>query len=219
MPGHFFPQADALFDTWQANLAAYVEEHQAELGAAAATVAALLQARAGWEASYPAHVTAQSAAREATQGKNGARQAYRAALRALIRQIQASPSMTDEMRAAMGITVPDRNPTRAPEPASAPILSAAGTSRLQVSVGFRDGASGREAKPDGVLGCEIWMRLGSAPRDLKDCELLGLDTASPYVATFAGELAGQWTHFIGRWVSTRGAHGPVSATVSVTVPG
>ena len=45
------------------------------------------------------------------------------------------------------------------------------------------------------------------------------DTRTPYVAVFDGDEANQTAHFIGRWISTRNEAGPLSETVSATVPG
>lgn len=48
---------------------------------------------------------------------------------------------------------------------------------------------------------------------------LTTDTHTPYVATFDGSEANQTAHFIGRWMSTQNDPGPLSETVSATVPG
>ena len=75
-------------------------------------------------------------------------------------------------------------------------------------------------KPAGVFGCELWHKIGGAPPvDVKECLPLGTDTASPYLAEYEGSDAGKTVHYLGRWVSTRGEHGPWSAVVSATITG
>lgn len=86
---------------------------------------------------------------------------------------------------------------------------------------FADDATGPLArKPAGAIGCEIWMKHGGPPpAGLSECTFLALDTRTPYTAEFDGADANATAHFIGRWVSTRGDKGPLSETVSATVPG
>ncbi len=83
----------------------------------------------------------------------------------------------------------------------------------------------------GGMGCEVWMskipydsgtsgKLGGPPwTDLSECQFLATDSRTPYAANFDGSEANQTAHFFGRWMSTRNEPGPLSETVSATVPG
>lgn len=55
--------------------------------------------------------------------------------------------------------------------------------------------------------------------DLSECEFVALDNRTPKMVEFDGSDANKTVHFIGRWQNTRGEHGPLSETVSATVPG
>lgn len=92
---------------------------------------------------------------------------------------------------------------------------------LGITVRFADeGTPTSKAKPAGVMGCEVWVKVGGPPpTDLSECQYLATDSRTPYVATFDGGEANQTAHFIGRWMSTRNEPGPLSETVSATVPG
>lgn len=220
------PRGDAAFDTWQSQTVTYLNANLAALGLVPIDpqVVAVNDAQADWEITYPAHLAAQAAAQAATQTKDASRAAYEAALRALIQRLQASPDVDDAERAALGITVPDRVRTPVTAPTVAPVLTADTSRRLRVTVSFGtptdDGGEVSRAKPPGVTGCEIWMKVGGPPpADLSECQFLALDTRTPYTAEFDGADAGQTAHFIGRWVSTRGEPGPLSETLSATIPG
>jgi hypothetical protein len=77
-----------------------------------------------------------------------------------------------------------------------------------------------KAKPDGVMGCEIWVKVGDpAPTDPEQLQFLGTDTRTPYVAEYSGEDAGKVAHYMLRWVNTKGEQGPWSQTVSATITG
>jgi hypothetical protein len=57
----------------------------------------------------------------------------------------------------------------------------------------------------------------SAPTDAGQCQMVALDTASPYIIDYEGDKANQRAHYMLRWVSTRGDKGPRSETVSATI--
>ncbi|MBI5706276.1 MAG: hypothetical protein HZC36_04730 [Armatimonadetes bacterium] len=221
----YIPDRDDQFDTWQGNIKTYVNANLANLGLSAlpldADVALMNSSQTDWVAKFAAHIAAQAAAQAAREAKDISRAAYEVVLRRLVQRLQSSSSVDDAERAAMGITVPDRIPTAVGAPTSKPVLQADTSQRLRITVGFADeGTPTSKAKPAGVMGCEIWVKLGGPPpTDLTECSFLALDTKTPYTANFDGSEANQTAHFIGRWVSTRGDKGPLSETVSATVPG
>lgn len=222
----YIPRDDANFDTWQANFKTYVNANLANLGLPTGLpgdpdVNAMNTAQTDWNTKYPAHVSAQASAQAAREAKEVSRNAYIGIIRRLAQRLQTSSSVDDTERAAMGITVPDREPTAVGAPTTRPVLSADTSQRLRIIVGFADeGTPTSKAKPAGVTGCEIWVKLGGPPpTDLSECQFLATDSRTPYTANFDGSEANQTAHFIGRWMSTRNEPGPLSETVSATVPG
>lgn len=216
----YIPRADAAFDQWQANFLAVVNANPAGYGLAAADTAPLVAAQTAWESALPAHETAANAAKAAREAKDAARAAFESAVRVVVRKVQAIPSVSDAAKAAAGITVPDSNPTPGGPPTTAPAGTIDTSVRLQHTVHFADSVSGGKAKPAGVRGCEIWMKVGlPVPVNAADLGFVTLDTRTPHVVHFEGADAGKVVVYWLRWVSTRGEHGPWSAPVSATVPG
>ena len=81
-----------------------------------------------------------------------------------------------------------------------------------------EAAPTRKAKPAGVMGAEIWVKIGDpAPTDPGQLSFLSVDTRTPYTADFTGEDAGQTAHYMLRWVTTTGEKGPWSETASATI--
>lgn len=218
----YIPQGDSPFDEWQEGAAAYLNGHLADLGLTALDpdVIELNAAKAEWDADYPAHLAAHNSAKGARIGKDESRAAYERVFRRISRRIQADPGIEDAHRVGMGLTVRDGVRTRVPRPTTAPFLSSDTSGRQCIKIRFGDtGPPPHRAKPPGVLGCEIWVKVGGdAPVDLEECRFLALDTRSPYVAEFSGNEPGQTAHFIGRWVNRRGEAGPRSRTISATIP-
>lgn len=93
--------------------------------------------------------------------------------------------------------------------------------RLRHEIRFVDEATPTSrAKPKGVMGCEIWVKVGTtAPADPTEPTFLGLDTASPYVAEYPSTDPGKTAYYMLRWVTTTGEKGPWSETVAATVTG
>jgi hypothetical protein len=91
---------------------------------------------------------------------------------------------------------------------------------LQHTIRFADsGTPTSKAKPAGVRGCEIWMKVGTPPpASASELAFVTLDTRTPHVIAFDGADGGKSVTYWLRWVSTRGEIGPWSAAVTATVP-
>lgn len=215
----YIPAADAALENWQQNFVSVLSINLELLGLLPADIAGIVAAQTSWSSVYGAHLTAQNAARGATQSKDTARDALEEEIRPFVQRLQTSPLLTDALRAAMGITVPDPIRTPAAQPTSRPIVSIDTSERLQHSVTFFDAETPTSrAKPDGVMGAEIWLATGAIPPvSLSELRFVALATRSPHVVDHASEHAGAIAHYWVRWVSTRGETGPWSETVSATV--
>jgi hypothetical protein len=154
------------------------------------------------------------------QAKDDAREAFESGIRAMVRRRQISPDVSDEERALLGITVAS-GPSAPPAggPTARPVGTVDTSERLRHTIAFRNEATPTsQAKPQGVMGCEIWVKIGDpAPTDPSQLEFLALDTSTPYVADYPGTAGGQTAHYMLRWVTTQGAKGPWSETVSATI--
>ena len=108
--------------------------------------------------------------------------------------------------------------TPAPVPTTRPVAKIDTSQRLQHTISFVDEETpGKSKKPDGVIGCEVWFKLGTAPTDPSELTYLATDTKTPYIAVFDGADAGKTAHYMLRWVNRRGERGPWSQTVSATI--
>jgi hypothetical protein len=215
----FIPPSDADFDAWLTNFVGYVAANAAALGATPAQVTSLQTGKTDWDTKYPASTTAQAAAAAAVQAKSDSRSAIEDVVRPFVGMLQANSAVTDAQRQSMGITV--RSGTRTPvgPPSSKPIASIDTSQRLRHTISFVDELTPTSrAKPDGVQGCEIWMKVGDpAPGGPNDVHYLALDTRTPYVVEFEAADAGKTAYYMLRWISTRGETGPWSQTVGGTI--
>ena len=218
----YIPRSDTGFQAWAGNFITYAGTHTAELGIDATDVTPIAGNLTAFISSMSANVTAQQAAQSARQAKDASRDTLESAIRQLVRQLQASTEVDDAERAALGITVPDSMPSAAPGVDTRPIGSVDTSQRLRHEIRFSDDATPtRRAKPAGVMGCEIWVKVAAPadppPTGEADLSFVTLDTASPYIAEYDGADGGKTAHYMLRWVKTGGDKGPWSETLSATI--
>ena len=215
----YIPGGDAEFSTWQANFVTYANANLAALGLVAADLTPIVAAQPTWTASLTAHVAAQANAQSKRAAKDASRTALETLIRALVRRLQASPAVNDAERQSLGINVRDTTPTTAGAPISRPVVKVDSSQRMRHVIAFADAATPtRTAKPAGVMGAEIWVKIGDpVPTDPNQCTFLALDSRTPYTADYAGADGGKTAHYMLRWVSTNGDKGPWSETASATI--
>lgn len=218
----YIPGSDNDFQAWATNFAAYAGAHLAELGIDAADIAPIATARTDFYTKMHENVTAQQAAQAARQAKDDSRDTLESLIRQLVRQLQASGDVDDEERAALGITIPDRvRTTDVGEIETRPVGMVDTSQRLRHEIRFVDEATPTSrAKPEGVMGCEIWVKVGEhedPPADPGELSFVAMDTASPYIAEYDGANGGKTAHYMLRWVKSGGEKGPWSETVSATI--
>ena len=217
----YIPRSDSEFNDWQSNFIDYVTNNAGNMGLTPEDLAPLTAAQSSWQTAYNDLIAAEAALSNARENKNGTRQNYESSLRATSQRLQASTDVSDADRAALGLTIRDTVRTAAGVPTTRPLATIESSDRLQHKINFVDEDSPtRRAKPDGVLGCEIWVKIGDAPPSSPDeLRFLGLDTATPYVAKFAPEDANKTAYYMLRWTNRSMEAGPWSETVGAFIRG
>lgn len=197
---------------------AVLDPAPATYSATAAQATDLKNQNIAFKADLTAHQTAQTQARAKTQAKNTSRDQVETTLRFLIQQAKLNGA-TDEQLAELG--VPVGAGSSMPSTATRPLGTIDTSQRFVHKIHFSDEASpGSKRNPRGVLGCEIWMKIGGAPpTGYKECVLLGLDTKTPYMWEFDAEDVGETAHYMLRWRFRDESTSDWSITFSATVTG
>jgi len=183
----YIPSTDPEKILWMLALTDWLETNGAAHGFTPAEITAFQTEVAAAQNALNAHIVAQDAARSATVAKNDAIGTAIATARDYAQKLQHDLSMTDAERAAAGLAVPDGSPS----PSSAatvaemepPLLLLDFSIRHQVTIhwGPNPGNERQNAKPTGVMGCEIQYAQGALPQQQTGWISLGLDTASPMI--------------------------------------
>lgn len=218
----YIPQNDAEFNLWQTSLMDITNSFAADWGISPEDLSALAGKQAIWADAFARASNKQNRTSADVQAKDDARESYVKDLRRFIAQWLANNSkVSNSDRGRMGLTVKSGTRTPVPVPVTLPVGTVDFSIRLQHTISYSDEATPRsKAKPAGVHGCEIWMKIdGNAPTDASELSYVSTDTSSPYTVPFEGRYAGRIVYYWLRWVNTRGEHGPWSSTISAIVAG
>lgn len=218
----YIPQNDAEFNLWQTNLVSITESNGEAWGIMEESLVTLQALQGNWEEAFAVAGNKQNRTRADVQAKDDARAAYEKYLRSFVAQwLSYNTRVSNSDRERMGLTVKSGARTPVPQPTTFPAGTIDFSVRLQHTIHYFDEANSRsKAKPAGMHGCEILMKLGgSAPVEAAELTYLTTDTRSPYIVTFDGADAGKTAYYWLRWVNTRSEHGPWSSAISAMVAG
>jgi hypothetical protein len=214
----YLPGPDADYQAWVANFVTYANANLAALGLVAADMTPVTTAQTAFNTAFTGHIAAKQAAMAAKQSKDEGRVSLTAAIRPLVRRLQAATVVSDAERAALGITVPS-TPAPIGPPTTAPLVAIECGNRLQHTLRFVDSATPtRRSKPAGVMGVEIWRKVGTAP-PVSEAELsfVTVDTSQPAVLDYDAADGGKNAYYWLRWVNPTGERGPWSEQAAATI--
>ena len=218
----YIPQNDGEFNLWQTNLVSIAEGSAEPWGIPEESMIPLKTRQGNWEECFAIASNKQNRTSADVQAKDDARAAYEKDLRGFVAQwLSYNTRVSNSDRERMGLTVKSGSRTAAPKPTTHPVGIIDFSARMQHTIHYTDEASPRsKAKPAGVHGCEIWMKLGgSVPVEASELTYLTTDTRTPFLVTFDGADAGKTVYYWLRWVNTRSEHGPWSSAISAMVAG
>lgn len=214
----YLPGPDTNYQAWVTNFVTYANANLAALGLVAADMTPVTTAQTAFNSGLSGHVTAKAAAMAAKQNKDDTRRTLTGAIRPLVRRLQASTSVSDAEKAALGITVASGGGS-IPAPTTRPVVSINLGQRLQHTLNFADETTPtRRAKPHGVIGVEVWAKVGTtSPANESELTYRGIDSSTPAVLNFTSADGNKTAYYWTRWVTGTGEFGPWSEQVSATI--
>ena len=224
MANNYLPSRDNDFLNWATNFSTYVTAHSAELPIDSQQAAALGTEVSGFRTNLNGLTTARDAAHAACETKDEKRESAEMVIRNLARQFQASPDVTDAQRQAMGLPVhSSERAMAAAAQLNAPIASVDTSKRLTHTVRYWDSQGAGKARPEGVVGVEVWSKITApgevTPSNPSQFAFLAINSASPFVNELGNTDGGKTVHYLMRWVARDNAKGPWSEIISATVAG
>lgn len=217
-----FPRPDGDFSAYMNHYYEAVKKWWDTQGLDPTDLKPLETALAAWNKDYPAHVSAQQRAEAARREKDGARRELEAQARPITSFVQGYPKTTDADRATIGITVRAAGGTPTAIPTTRPQVVVQSGQRLTHTLRLTDESTPtRRARPKGVLGAEVWVKLVDAgtpaPTDPAALGFLTMATKPSIRADFSAGDGGKTAVYMLRWVNTQGEKGPWSEVTTATV--
>ncbi len=171
-----FPTKEADLNNYFQIAVAFVIANATRLLVSAANKTSVAANLAAWNTTYPLTQNPDTATTTAYNNKDKAKADLLATLRAIYADIPASV-LTAQDRNTLGITERSTTRTAPPVPSTKPAGTIDTSKRLQHTINFYDSEGTGKAKPAGVRGCQIWLKIGSpAPTDPEELDFLATDT-------------------------------------------
>jgi hypothetical protein len=214
----YIPTNPDEFNAYQENFVNQVDGNAPRWNIMLPAITPLHEQQAVWNAVYPKAANPNNRTPADVLERQEAQAAYTKEIRTFAnQQLVNNPQVTDPDKERLGLHVHSGSRHPAPVPTSSPIVVRIDTSESQQHIIHFADESDKLAKPDGVHGCEIYMKKGEAPASDAEMTFAGTDTRSPFVVNFDIADLGQTVHYKLCWVNTRGQHGPWSKLVSAVV--
>lgn len=220
MSRDYLPSNDAVLLSWSANFSAKITATPTAYGLVAAQATAYAALDTAF-ASALATATDPSTRTKATiAAKNTAKSPLKASARDLVKIIQAFPSLTNEQRIDLGITVRN-NPSPINPPEDPPVLEVVSALGRILKVKLHSIDSSRRGKPAGVAGASLFSFVGSAPpADISMWTFEGSISKTTFDVEFAPTVAaGAQVWLTAFWYSPRAQSGPACTPISAYIAG
>lgn len=220
MADDYVPVGEDEFLFWANNMLVYISANMVALGMTPAQIVPAQTALGNATNLRIAAEAAMAAAQGAVQAKQDGIATARSEMRALVQDVvMPSKVITDAQRDAMGAPVYKKTRTPVPPPTERPGVEVNTSERLRHTVEVFNSTTGKRKKPKGVLGFEVWRKVGAAPASVEELQFVALATDSSFVATYGKIDAGKTVHYWIRWVNTKGEPGPWAEPYEATIVG
>lgn len=215
----WLPSKDADLDAFAVNFHTLIAAAPATYGLVAGDATALDPFVTAYTAALTAATDPSTRTSVTVAAKDVARFNLKAELRELAAKVQASPTVTDGAKTALGLTVRDTAPSPISAPATNPIVSVNEATPLAHYLRFSDSLTpDSRAKPVNVVGMELYVSPSATViSDPEDLKFNGVVTRNPYVITYDAADAGKKAYIAGRWINAKGQRGPWSGITSMTI--
>lgn len=218
----YIPTKDADLINWGANFTNLITADPTLYGLVAADALTLQTNFDEFDAAYTLAVNPATRTIVTVAAKDEEKAGFLSLARAYAAIIRANSGVTDENKAALGLTIPDPTPTPIPPPSTYPLiavpLQGAGTLYLTVA----DQATPTlKKKPFGAVGALLFTKVyTTTPPDFEDVPLFGIMTKSDNIITApVAWVAGTKVRMWPQWFNRKGELGPVGPAINVTILG
>jgi len=218
---NYLPSRDGQLVTWSTNFAQVVAADPTAVGLTLQQSDDYTAAQAAYAAGYQTANDPLTRSPSNIEAKNAAKETLVDMTRGLVRIIQAFPGTTDNMRVNLGITVPDDTRTPVPPPSESPVIDIVSVSGTRINIRLHNGESTSRAKPEGVIGANVFTYVGdAAPTDIDSWTFAGATSKVETAVDLPADTApGSKVWITAFWFNGKAESGPATPPISTNIPG
>lgn len=219
----YIPTKDADLIDWGSNFASVITADPAAYGLLAADALVIQTNFDEFQAAYTLAVNPATRTIVTIAAKDEEKAGFLSLARGYAAIIRANAGVSDEAKAAAGLTIPDPTPTPIPVPTTSPLLAAPLQGQGVILMTITDSATPTlKKKPFGVLGgilyAGVWT--GATPPVPGTLTVVGLYTKSDNVITTASFASpGDKFRFQAQWYNRKGQLGPLGPATDLIILG
>lgn len=216
---NYVPARDGDFNTWIDNFSDYITANFGALGVSSSDASTLAAMATTWDDAYTAAIAGSTRGPMTVSAKDAARANVQAFARQLAININNNPSITNDQKVALQITVRKTTKTPVPAPTTSPILTFIAATPLQHTLRFADQLTpASRAIPFGAVAVEIRVVVSATPPTPETPVTYVLQQSrNPVPINFAAGDRGKTAYYIGLWRTATNLYGPISAELSAVV--
>jgi hypothetical protein len=200
----YIPGPDKDFDIFQANLSTMVAANAAAWNIPTKALEEIAPYAIRWNNAWAIAKNTGTRSHDEIVEKDLARKDYEAVMRPFVREFLASNSaVTDQQRAAMGLTIPSDTHSPRPKIETVPsvILKAVGGGAIRVECRVEHDSSRASMHPDADV-VEISYKIGEpAPANPSETNQIKNSTRGSFIMELGAENAGKHLFCFARWVN------------------
>lgn len=219
MSPDYLPTTDQDLDAWAINFADLITASPGTYALEAADATALNPIVDAFTAALAIATNPATRTTPTIAAKDAAKATMKTQLRSLANRVQAADSVSNEDKAALGLTIRDTSPAPVPVPTTFPLLQLIKATTLNHELRYADSDTPDSLrKPSGAAGMELRVQVSTVViTDPATITYRGFETRNPVQVGFDGADIGKQAYYSARWLTARGEPGPWSAIQSLTV--
>lgn len=217
MAATYIPTKDALLVPWATNFSALITLDPTAYGLSAGDASALAALNTAYDNAYNAAIAGGSRGPASVNAKDAAKANLVARCRQLATIIQANPSITEEQKTALGITVRKTTRSPVPTPTTSPLLTFVAATPGQATLRMADQLTpALKAKPFGAIQLQLSVWITTTPPPTPEPgpasppTFVLQYTKNPFAVNFEPGQVGKTAIYYGQWITRTGKLGPFS---------
>lgn len=224
MAAPYIPTTDAGVSSWLLNFSTLITAAPTDYGLTSGNAVTIDAQNTAYQAAYSLATDPSTRTPSTVAAKDAAKSAALAVVRPFAMQINANPSVTDEQRSDLGLTIRKIVPTPIPAPTAVPGLALVMLTPLAALIrSFNTATPTSKAKPYGAATVEIVQSVGTVfATDPSQCSFVNGFSKSPLSLDFTSDDVGKKCTVFARY-ATKGSYagpslkGPWSAPLTFNV--